>query len=108
MAPDIFTFSTLINRLSKAGLLDEAKEIYDRMISVGYAPDCIVLDSLLKGFSSKGDAKGVMSLLHQMSDSDVILDKKIIATIVSCLCQNSSNLDINDLPNFPNQNQVWA
>ena len=55
LVPDAVTFSILINRFSKLGMLDEAMGLYEKMVSCGHVPGVVVFDSLLKGYGLKGD-----------------------------------------------------
>jgi len=101
LIPDAVTFSILINRFSKLGLLDEAMSLYEKMVSSGHVPDGVVFDSLLKGCGLKAETEKIISLLHRMADQDVVLDSKLSSTILACLCHMSRDLDVEKiLPNF--------
>ena len=106
LVPDAVTFSILINRFSKLGMLYEAMALYEKMVSCGHVPDVVVFDSLLKGYGLKGETEKIISLLHQMADKDVVLDSKLTSTILACLCHMSRNLDVEKiLPKFSQQSE---
>ncbi|KAF2291830.1 hypothetical protein GH714_035777 [Hevea brasiliensis] len=106
LTPDAFTYSIIINRFSKLGQLEQAKLAFDRMISSGFKPSIHVYDSLLKGFSSQDEAEEIINLLRQMADEKIVLDPKMINTILNCLCHSSLGADVVKLlPTLPQKYQ---
>ncbi|KAK7848589.1 pentatricopeptide repeat-containing protein [Quercus suber] len=99
LAPDYMTFSSLISRLSKLGQLDEAKNVFEKIMASGFTPDTFVYDSLLKGFASMGKTKEIIDF--DKWQIKVLFLTQIISTILTCLCDMSEDLDVMEiLPNF--------
>ncbi|CAH9146364.1 unnamed protein product [Cuscuta epithymum] len=102
--PDAFTFSILISRFSNLGQIEVAKKLFDKMVASGLTPGIHVYDSLLKGFSLKGEPDEIIHMLHQMAAKGIVLDSKITATILRCICDTSEDLNLAELlPKFAEQ-----
>lgn len=100
LVPDVVSFSTLIHGFANNGQMDEAKNIFRRMVASGFSPTGSVYNSLLRGYCEKGEMGEVIDLLHQMAAENVVLSPEIKATILESLC-SSTDLDMVDLlPTF--------
>ncbi|CAH9094428.1 unnamed protein product [Cuscuta epithymum] len=74
------------------------------MVASGLTPSIHVYDSLLKGFSLKGEPDEIIHMLHQMAAKGIVLDSKITSTILRCICDMSEDLDLAELlPKFAEQ-----
>ncbi|RCV28562.1 hypothetical protein SETIT_5G414300v2, partial [Setaria italica] len=66
--PDVAYYTVLIGGQCKAAYLDEARGLFDEMLTKGLAPDVYAYTALVNGYCSQGETAKAEDLLQEMLD----------------------------------------
>ncbi|KAH0453533.1 hypothetical protein IEQ34_017857 [Dendrobium chrysotoxum] len=83
---DVVTYSTVIAGLCRAGKIDLASELMEKMRSLGCPPDVVSYNVLIHAFCNKGDFAEVERILRESSHNGWEPDSVSYNTYISGLC----------------------
>ncbi|KAG9157808.1 hypothetical protein Leryth_026484 [Lithospermum erythrorhizon] len=66
VAPDAYTYNTLISCCRRGSLYEEAKRLFEQMKLAGFAPDKVTYNALLDVYGKSRRAKEAMEVLQEM------------------------------------------
>lgn len=75
---DIFTGSALVNFYVKCGVLEDARQVFDKMSQ----RNVVSWTSMIAGYACNGHANEALTLFHQMQESDVKPNPVTVASVL--------------------------
>ncbi|XP_059460260.1 putative pentatricopeptide repeat-containing protein At1g12700, mitochondrial [Corylus avellana] len=93
IAPNVFVLSVLINCFCHLNRVDFGFSILARILKLGFQPDCIILNTLVKGLClqskiAEGKTGEAIGLLRKMEERNLELDVVKYNTIIDSLCKD--------------------
>ncbi|XVF35287.1 hypothetical protein REPUB_Repub18cG0132700 [Reevesia pubescens] len=83
--PDVSSYTTLIRGLSKMGMVENAKKVFDEMRC---KPNLLTFNTMINGFSKKGDMESASLLFDKMvTEGDCLPDTVTYTTLIDGYCK---------------------
>ncbi|XP_062163722.1 putative pentatricopeptide repeat-containing protein At1g12700, mitochondrial [Alnus glutinosa] len=87
IAPDVYTLGILINCFCHLNWVDCDFSILARILKLGFQPNYIILNPLVKGIYLRGKIAEAMNLVNKMEKISYKPDIATYGTIMNCLCK---------------------
>ncbi|KAK4845135.1 hypothetical protein QYF36_001323 [Acer negundo] len=103
--PDVVTFATLIHGLCRSDNPIVALELHEHVVN-GNSKYGVTLTfgTLIRSFIQNNERSKVVELLHEMANSNLILDASIVSMVIEILVDDENYHEfLNSLPSFPVQ-----
>ncbi|CAN1129652.1 Pentatricopeptide repeat-containing protein At5g46100 [Linum perenne] len=85
--PDLYTYGTLINGLSRLGRISEAKDLFQEMEGKGCSPSVVTYTSLIHGLCQSDKVDEAMSLFEKMKSNGVEPNVFTFSSLMDGLCK---------------------
>uniref|UniRef100_A0A803KNH4 Uncharacterized protein n=1 Tax=Chenopodium quinoa TaxID=63459 RepID=A0A803KNH4_CHEQI len=92
IAPNLQTYSMLVDMFCKDGCVDQAQSIIKHMIERGVPPDIVTYNALLDGYCLRGQMEDAENLLDLMAENGCEPDRVSFNTMINGYCK-SKNVD---------------
>ncbi|XP_050369370.1 pentatricopeptide repeat-containing protein At1g62720-like [Argentina anserina] len=88
ISPDIYTFTVLVDTLSKEGKVEEAKTVLDVMNQRGIQSDMITYSSLMNGYCLQGEMDQARQVFDLMISKGSMVDVHSCSKLIKGYCQS--------------------
>ncbi|KAG7975665.1 hypothetical protein I3843_06G110300 [Carya illinoinensis] len=85
--PETYTFNLLICALCDLGLIEVAREVFDRMSEKGCQPNEFTAGILVRGYCRTGLATQGLELLNKLRNYNVFPNRVVYNTLISSFCR---------------------
>ncbi|CAN6321381.1 unnamed protein product [Urochloa humidicola] len=90
--PSIQAFESLFTGFVRLNMLDDAKTVFEEMISLGIKPNSAILEANLEMLSRKNEANTVRDFLKRVSDGNWELNKATVGRLTR-ICLDGGEID---------------
>ncbi|XP_055960906.1 pentatricopeptide repeat-containing protein At3g22470, mitochondrial-like [Mercurialis annua] len=92
LQPDAQTYNILINGICREGLLDEAYQVFRKMIEDGCFPDSCTYNVIIQGFLKHNDLLGAKQLIEEMRDKGFCADATTLSLVADVLSTDDGTM----------------
>uniref|UniRef100_A0A2N9GUD4 H(+)-exporting diphosphatase n=1 Tax=Fagus sylvatica TaxID=28930 RepID=A0A2N9GUD4_FAGSY len=96
ISPDVYTLTVLINCFCHLNRVDFGFSVLARILKLGYQPNCITLNTIVKGLCLQGEpwwsceTAAAIELLRKLEEEKVEFNVVLYNTIIDSLCKDRS------------------